>query len=41
MRDSMNKDLKYFNPMKLREKYSVGSLNKKNNCTGQSYDFNI
>ena len=23
MRDSMNKDLKYFNPMKLREKYSV------------------
>jgi hypothetical protein len=27
----MNKDLKYFNPMKLREKYSIGSLNKKNN----------
>jgi len=27
----MNKDLKYFNPMKLREKYTVGSLNKKNN----------
>ena len=23
MRENMNKDLKYFNPMKLREKYSV------------------
>ena len=31
MRENMNKDLKYFNPMKLREKYSVSSLNKKNN----------
>ena len=31
MRENMNKDLKYFNPMKLREKYSVDSLNKKNN----------
>mgnify|MGYP000253448777 CR=1 FL=1 len=27
----MNKDLNYFNPMKLREKYSIGNLNKKNN----------
>ena len=25
------KDLKHFNPMALREKYSVGALNKKNN----------
>ena len=31
MRENMNKDLKYFNPMKLREKYSVSNLNKKNN----------
>ena len=23
--------IKHFNPMKLREKYSIGSLNKKNN----------
>jgi len=27
----MNKDLNYFNPMKLREKYSVKSFNKTNN----------
>ena len=31
MRENMNKDLNYFNPMKLREKYSIGNLNKKNN----------
>ena len=32
MRDKDNmKDLNYFNPMKLREKYSVKSLNKTNN----------
>ena len=24
-------EIKHFNPMKLREKYSIGSLNKKNN----------
>ena len=30
MRENM-KDLKHFNPMKLREKYSVKSLNKTNN----------
>ena len=29
-RENMNK-IKHFNPMALREKYSVGSLNKKNN----------
>ena len=30
LRENM-KDLKHFNPMKLREKYSVKSLNKTNN----------
>ena len=29
-RENMNK-IKHFNPMALREKYSVGNLNKKNN----------
>ena len=31
MRENMNKDLNYFNPMKLREKYSAKSVSSGNN----------